>query len=469
MHTEPVNLAEDLFYTPTDEGTILIFAPIRGTSLEVSQGEFLPVSKALLEKDFSLQPDPSLAQRLYDSGFLPMEVEAAWGFKPILRRWEVPQLPEYDGFQETQITSVVLNLTSVCNLGCSYCHSNVDGRNVKMPKDILDGALLILKRTALATGKVVTVSLLGEGENLVAPDLVRHVCERVVDMRAEGIKVNLGVVTNATLITDENMAWMAAAVNNFSVSWDGDRAAMDAQRTTKGGGSVYDRMMESFEIMRRHEVAFSIRMTVTAQTVDRLPEFVQLASDEIFKDVRRGRSILIEPQTAMGRGDEIHQPDVAVFNQKFWEARELGKALRIKVESGTVHPGARMTYCGAALPMVIVAPDGNITACSRVSKVTDPTWGYFHFGSFSPLDQKFNFNLDQIQKFRSLQPDSFEECRTCFYKNHCVGGCYALREEGKHSFPCELSKVMGREHFIRAHRERVAREAAKAEKTSKKS
>lgn len=464
MHIEPINLAEDLFYTPTDEGTILIFAPLRSISLEVTPEEFQPVRNAMVDNDFTMKPEVSLAQRLYDGGFLPVEVETAWGFRPVVRKWAVPQLPELGEFEETQINSVVLNLTSVCNLGCSYCHSNVDGRNVKMPKDILDGALLILKRTALATGKSVSVSLLGEGENLVAPDLVRHVCERVVDMRAEGIKISLGVVTNATLITDENMAWMAAAVNNFSVSWDGDRAAMDAQRTTKGGGSVFDRMMESFEVMRRHQVLFSLRMTVTAQTVDRLPEFIQLAADEIYKDTRRGRSILIEPQTAMGKGDEIHQPDVALFNQRFWEAKELGKKLNIKVESGTVHQGARMTYCGAALPMVVVAPDGNITACSRVSKVTDPTWGYFHFGGFSPLDQKFNFNLDQIKKFRALQPDNFEDCRTCFYKHHCVGGCYALREEGKHSFPCELSKVMGREHFIRSHRERVAKAAEKSSK-----
>jgi uncharacterized protein len=468
VFTEPTRLSNDLFTINTDEGTTLIVSPHRGGSMELPAEEYALIADALVAENPAelTKPPQELAQRLYDAGLLPPQVEAAWGFRPVIRMAGALIKPVLE-FKEDQIRTVVLNLTSVCNLGCSYCHSNVDGLNQKMPLDILDGALLILKRTAQATGQKVTLELLGSGENLVAPDLVKRVCEKVVDMRAEGIKIHLSVVTNATLITDENLAWMAPAVDVFSVSWDGDREIMDTQRATKGGGSVYDRMMESFATFRRHQVYFTLRATVSAMSVSRLPAMVQLAADDIFKDVKHSKSISIEPITSMGRGDELSQPDVVLFNQKFWEARDLGRTLGINVVSGLVFPTARAVYCGVPGPMMVVTPDGNLASCSRISKPSDPTWDYFHFGNFSHIDQKFNFNEAQINKFRALSVDDHEECRECFFKAHCTGGCYALREEGKESFTCKVSKHLGREFLIRRHRMNAAKDLKKSEETSK--
>ena len=456
-----LQIAPSLFCTETGDGTMLIFNPLTMASIEIEPEDYTAVHRALVEGDYSVKPDDDVAEQMNLAGMLSYDVQKAWGFEAKAVIHSIGETAPQP-FHEEQVTNLVLNITAICNMGCTYCHSNVDGRNQKMPTYILDAALRLVENTARKTGKPVDITLLGEGENLTATDLMRRVVEKVVDMRHEGLTVRLKMTTNATLLTDENVAWIAAAFNHITVSWDGDREATDAQRIFKGGQSTYDAVLRGCEVLRRHDVRFGLRMTATSQSISRLPEFVEIAARDIFAG--RWGSITVDPQTAMGKGDALMQPDVEEFNRKFWEARELGKTLKVDVNTKYVEPQPRMHYCGAPGPMFVVAPDGNLTACSRVHKPGDPTFDYFNLGGFDPINQVFTFKEDRITAMRSLTPDTFEDCKTCFLKHHCTGGCYALREEGKIQFSCDLSRVMGREFFIRRHRLVLAALKAKAEK-----
>lgn len=154
------------------------------------------------------------------------------------------------------ISSFLLKVASRCNLACDYCYmyAHADQSWVHQPKFMSDEVV------ALAAERIrdhadrhgldrVTIIFHG-GEPLLAgaPRLAQFASTFRKAMPE--VRVDFGLQTNGTLLTEEALDVLEAADIGVSLSVDGPREATDRHRVTTGGRSSYDSVMAAAALLR---------------------------------------------------------------------------------------------------------------------------------------------------------------------------------------------------------------------------
>ncbi len=141
--------------------------------------------------------------------------------------------------------ALVMNITNQCNLACTYCYefgadkiATPAGKPKYMDIDTARASVDFLLAQS-AERKSVHITFFG-GETLMNFRLLRDVVvyarERVA---AEGRKVDFSLTTNATLLTDEIIEFLADNAIGVTVSMDGPAELQDKRRVYKSGKGSY--------------------------------------------------------------------------------------------------------------------------------------------------------------------------------------------------------------------------------------
>jgi uncharacterized protein len=135
-----------------------------------------------------------------------------------------------------KIRTLILNVTQICNLKCTYCAAGGDGSygspqtKINVEKT-LPQIKFFLER--VPEGETFRIKFLG-GEPLLYPDGIQEIGNYVRMMAAEkNIRAQFGIVTNGTLITDRAMEVLKNLKMNINVSIDGPAEINDRMRPAK--------------------------------------------------------------------------------------------------------------------------------------------------------------------------------------------------------------------------------------------
>lgn len=259
---------------------------------------------------------------------------------------------------------VTLTLTHDCNLGCGYCYA---GRKFKraMTDEVMARALDL----AFADGSArVQVGFFG-GEPLLAWD--KLVCATLMAearAAAAGAELVLTVTTNGALVDDARADFLVAHGFFVGVSIDGVRAAHDATRPTRGGGSSFDAVVAGLDRL----LARGARVE-TISVVD--PANVAFLGDSVRFLVERGvRRLLLNPSYGADWSDEA----LDAWRRGYEAAGELylarclaGRPVYINAIEDKLVAHAKGGYdggdrCGFGHGAVAVAPSGNLYPCERM-------------------------------------------------------------------------------------------------------
>ena len=156
---------------------------------------------------------------------------------------------------------------STCNIDCTYCfflskealYPNEKHRMSEATLEAYIRQLLESHRTP-----DVTVAWQGGEPTLMKLAFFRRAVELVEQYRRPGQAVQHTFQTNGILLDD---AWCAFfKEHNFLVglSVDGPRELHDAYRIDRGGRGTFERVMDGWRQLRRHDVEFNILCTVNA-------------------------------------------------------------------------------------------------------------------------------------------------------------------------------------------------------------
>jgi uncharacterized protein len=75
--------------------------------------------------------------------------------------------------------------------------------------------------------------------------------------------------------------------------------------------------------------------------------------------------------------------------------------------------------------LVVITPDGYLTACYEVGDVDDPRAETFFFGRLDSQTLQLEVDYDKLRRIRTLTVEHKQHCADCFCKWHCGGGCAA--------------------------------------------
>ena len=198
---------------------------------------------------------------------------------------------------------VIWNLVRRCNLTCKHCYS------ISADKDFpgeLDTQQVFDVMDDLKKFRV-PVLILSGGEPLLRPDIFQ------ISQRAKAMGFYVGLSSNGTLITEDNINTIAAVGYDYvGISIDGLRETHDRFRRRQG---AFDESMRGIRLCRERGIKVGLRFTITQDNAEELPALLQLMQDE---DIDK---FYLSHLNYAGRGNRNRKDDV--FHQTTRRAMNL--------------------------------------------------------------------------------------------------------------------------------------------------
>jgi len=319
------------------------------------------------------------------------------------------------------LRALCLHLAHDCNLRCAYCFAGQGpyrGSRSLMPPDVGRRALDYLLAHSGSYNRV-EVDFFG-GEPLmnfpVLRELVRYGRERE---GRTGKRIDFTVTTNGVLLSDEVGAFLNQEGLQVILSLDGRPAVHDAMRRTPRGGGSYDLVAPRITrfVHGRNNWNCYVRGTYTRHNTDFAADFLHLAGLGF-------RAISLEPVVAAkDQPYALAEEDFPVL------AREYERLAGYVAENPGVHffhfdlhldegpcLAKRLSGCGAGHEYLAVDPSGDLYPCHQFVGRADFRMGNIRAGVL---------RQDLVDLFRGSHVLAKEDCRNCWARFFCSGGCHA--------------------------------------------
>ncbi len=327
--------------------------------------------------------------------------------------------------ERTALNTVVLNVTTGCNLSCTYCYKEdlaKPSAGRRMGADTAEASVEMLLRESPDEPRY-TVAFFG-GEPLSNRPLIEHMvgyCER--RFGELGKRVEFVMTTNATLLNEEIVDWLNAHRFGLSISIDGPQAVHDRNRVTIGGQGTYDTVRRKVGMLLSRYTSRPVgaRVTLTHGTTEIETIWNHLINELGFAEVGFAPVTSGDLTTFNLTGEELTQvfANMKALGRKYLEAaledRNIGFSNLHQLITD-IHEGHKKALpCGAGLKMLAVDHKGELNLCHRFTGSTLPTFGNVHSG----------VKQAELNDFLSQRLDrTGTGCDSCRIRNLCSGGCY---------------------------------------------
>jgi len=321
------------------------------------------------------------------------------------------------------IKALCLHVSHDCNLRCRYCFASTGdfgtGHRMTMDFETAKKAIdFVVERSGKRRN--IEIDFFG-GEPLMAMDTVRRTVEYARSLEKEHDKCfRFTITTNGMLLNDENIAYINQEMSNVVLSLDGRPAVNDHMRPTPGGQGSYDIIVPKFQklVSGRGTKDYYVRGTFTRENLDFAQDVMHLA-DLGFKHVS------VEP--ASGPAEDpfaIREEDLEQVEREYEElARRLLDRekpvnffhFNVDLEQGPCVI-KRLRGCGAGCEYVAVTPEGDIYPCHQFV-------GKEKYKMGSVLDGTLDLRVSE--QFSNLNIYTREDCKECWARFYCSGGCSA--------------------------------------------
>jgi uncharacterized protein len=331
-------------------------------------------------------------------------------------------LPAIEDFP---LSTVVLNVSTGCNLACSYCYKSDlaaphEARRMSF-ETALEAIELMLRQSPDETRYHVTFF---GGEPLTHRALI----EQVVDwcearLAPTGKTCDFTMTTNATLLSDEIVDWLDAHAFGLSISIDGPRAIHDRNRRSVGGSGTYDTVRRKAErvLARYRSRPVGARVTLTTGSTDVEGIWHHLRNEIGFAEVGFAPVTSGDIDTFNLAPAELKEVFVAFrrLGERYVDAALAGENIgfsNLHQLIASLHEGhKKLLPCGAGLKMLAVDHRGELNLCHRFTGSSLRTFGNVRDG----IDRA---ELSAFLSARLTRHDM--PCADCRIRNLCAGGCY---------------------------------------------
>jgi uncharacterized protein len=283
------------------------------------------------------------------------------------------------------------------------------------------------------------------GEPLMNFEVVKQVVQYARSIEKEHNKnFRFTITTNGILLTDDKIDFINKEMSNCVLSLDGRKGVNDLLRVRVDGTGSYDSIVPKYQklVATRGDKDYYARGTFTKHNLDFTNDvlhmaelgFDQISVEPVVSDVKLDYSI---KEDDLPRVFEEYER----LAQVLIERKKAGKGFNffhfmLDLDQG---PCAikRLRGCGCGNEYIAITPEGDIFPCHQF--VGDDKW---KMGNV--LDGSFNF--DMKRSFAQTNIYSKPECKSCWAKFYCSGGCNAnsWQYEGDihkaHKISCDLEK-----------------------------
>jgi len=344
------------------------------------------------------------------------------------------------------LKAICLHVAHDCNLACKYCFAGkgeYDGPKGLMSFETGKRALDFLVEKS-GTRKNLEVDFFG-GE----PLLNWEVCKKLVEYgrsieKEHGKNFRFTLTTNGVLVNDEVIDFCNREMGNVVLSLDGRKETHDRLRTTCNGKGSYDLIVDKFKKFAnaRNQADYYMRGTYTHYNVDFSKDIIHMA-DLGFKElsIEPVVSDPTEPYALKENDLPILKEQYEILADEMLRRYRNGNGFTFYHYMIDLNSGPcivkRISGCGVGTEYMAVTPSGELYPCHQF--VGDEK---FLLGDI----WKGVTNTTILDEFKGCNVYSHPECKDCFAKLYCSGGCAANAYHttgsvnGIYEFGCELHR-----------------------------
>ncbi len=348
----------------------------------------------------------------------------------------------------TDVLSITMLLTDLCNLRCVYCYEGAGEYN----KDTLDDTTrekiyaFIKNQVECSNAKIVSLVLFGGEpllylkENLEWLNNIKKYC---IENQKE---FQTSIVTNGILLTDSILDELIDLNCQYiQITLDGTSEIHNKRRIYKNGKGSYDEVIKGIKLVHSRKDMSNpmIRINVDKENYNETFTLLENLKNEGLIDCGIDFGIVKGGTEACASyvGHCFVDAEIGEVLDPLWnKLEELGYAVNVS-------PTRKNTYCGLYNENAFtISPKGDVYKCwefvgnekhligkiDEEGALTDIAYRYFDWMSFDPL--------------------KIEECCECKYLPACGGGCGAVAYEKNkdyHSSGCFKTKGVFEKQILR--------------------
>ena len=336
-----------------------------------------------------------------------------------------PLAGELKDRSEGIVKALCLHVAHSCNLNCEYCFASqgrYQGERALMSFETGKRALDYLIENS-GTRRNLEVDFFG-GEPLmnwqVVKDLVMYA--RSVE-KEHGKNFRFTLTTNGMLIDNDVIDFSNREMSNVVLSLDGRKEIHDRYRVDYEGRGSWERIVPKFQefVKRRGNRNYYMRGTFTHENPDFLKD-IETMLDLGFTELS------MEPVVASDNDPAaLTEEDMSIVMKQYEELADLmlkrqreGRPFTFYHYMLDLKDGPcvykRISGCGSGTEYMAVTPQGDLYPCHQFVGEEE-----FRLGSI----WEGVTNTAKRQEFRDCNVYSRPECRDCWAKLYCSGGCAA--------------------------------------------
>lgn len=323
------------------------------------------------------------------------------------------------------IKALCIHIAHTCNLNCSYCFASqgkYHGDRAIMSFEVGKRALDFLVENS-GTRRNLEVDFFG-GEPLMNFDVVKEMVAYARSIEKEHNKnFRFTLTTNGLLIDDDVIEFANKEMSNVVLSLDGRKEIHDRYRVDYAGNGSWERIVPKFQklVEARDGKAYYMRGTFTHANPDFLKDIQQML-DLGFTELS------MEPVvSAPGDPEALTKEDLEIVMDQYEKLAELMLKRDKEQKPFTFYhymidlTGGpciykRISGCGSGTEYMAVTPWGDLYPCHQFVGEEKFKLGDIWQGVTNTAIQ---------EDFASCNVYARPDCKDCWAKLYCSGGCAA--------------------------------------------
>jgi uncharacterized protein len=348
--------------------------------------------------------------------------------------------------RQSVVKALCLHVAHDCNLACKYCFASegeYQGNRGLMSYEVGKKAIDFLVANSKGR-KNLEVDFFG-GEPLMNFEVVKQLTAYGRQLEKEYDKnFRFTLTTNGVLLDDEVIDFANREMSNVVLSLDGRKEVHDRLRVACDGSGSYDAILPAFKKLaesRNHE-NYYIRGTYTHYNTDFASDILHMA-DLGFKEL--SMEPVVAPSSMPYALTEEDLPKLFTeydrLAEEMLKRNKAGNGFKFYHYTIDLTGGPcvvkRISGCGVGTEYMAVTPEGDLYPCHQFVGDEKFLLGNVYDGVT---------NNEVCDEFKTCNIYSHSECKDCFARMYCSGGCAANAYHstgavaGVYDFGCELHR-----------------------------
>ncbi|WP_320820305.1 radical SAM/SPASM domain-containing protein [Thalassolituus sp.] len=325
----------------------------------------------------------------------------------------------------TEVLNFWLQVTDKCNLDCSYCYiPSLNSKNT-IRSDLFE---LLNKKIIEVPGlKTVNLKIAGGEPLLSFSKWKKGVVELRENLLKEKIELNMRLISNLTVLTDEMIEFFNHYQVSVSISLDGLGTFNDKNRIYIGSRKgTYATIKKNLDRLLINDIKPSVMVTATSENREGIRDLISFLVD---------RDITFRIADAKGGGissdefESLMDSSMSVLKEGVKASYPISRRV-VFSDLRTHYPSS--TPCSMGKNGAAIYLDGSVYFCHTEFEKGSPV---------GHLEENENL-LGIIRRGKEKHYGLSDDCRSCEYRLICAGGCPLYRVNGKSPMCGAYKKIL---------------------------